>query len=280
MTRPVHLDEFRWVNSGQVAGWGKANRPDGRKWTGTVHRPGCHRLGANAVQLDLDRVNALELQTCRQCGGDGMPIRSPSASKDAVPQKLALAAEPEVTVEPEAMDELEQVPLDLAEPPAVAADVTECLERLASSPRYPLRELLQHPVPKTTGIYALWRDTELLYVGISTRVPTDTVNRRAAGVQGRLRTYYDAWPTADFVLSVVLRYLVPGFSAEQLEAMGRGALGKNEIRSIVRVWLYEHVDLQAVTADAKTAAAAERVAMRYGIGDFGPPLLNGGGRTK
>ena len=46
-------------------------------------------------------------------------------------------------------------------------------------------------IPISTGVYAIWLDTQLLHVGISWKDPRTTNNKNAKGVFGRLRTYYD-----------------------------------------------------------------------------------------
>ena len=46
-------------------------------------------------------------------------------------------------------------------------DVAACIARLAEADRHLLRELPRLDVPRMSGIYALWVDDELLYIGIA-----------------------------------------------------------------------------------------------------------------
>jgi hypothetical protein len=59
---------------------------------------------------------------------------------------------------------------------------------LASAQRPYLRDLPELNVPRLPGIYALWFQNELLYVGIARVDPGTTINPQAAGVAGRLST--------------------------------------------------------------------------------------------
>jgi hypothetical protein len=72
---------FVWANREQMAKWGKADRPEGGRWTGTVHRQGCRMLGMRGgtiVRLTHDQLHpappAAPPQTCMKCGGDGKPF--------------------------------------------------------------------------------------------------------------------------------------------------------------------------------------------------------------
>jgi hypothetical protein len=71
---------FVWANLEQIAKWGSADRPEGVRWTGTVHRAGCPMLGARGgtvVRLTHDQLFPADPsqrpQTCLRCGGDGRP---------------------------------------------------------------------------------------------------------------------------------------------------------------------------------------------------------------
>ena len=66
-------------------------------------------------------------------------------------------------------------------------DVAACIARLAEADRHLLRELPHLDVARMPGIYALWVDEELLYIGIARVDPGSTNNARAAGVAGGSR---------------------------------------------------------------------------------------------
>jgi hypothetical protein len=68
-------------------------------------------------------------------------------------------------------------------------DIAACLERLASTPRCFLRDLPALDVPRLPGIYALWFEDELLYVGIARKDPAlRTTHRRLVWRGGSQRT--------------------------------------------------------------------------------------------
>lgn len=64
-----------WINTGQVDKWGNAFRPEGVRWTGTVHREWCSQLGEDRRRLTPTQIDATGVQTCITCGGDGKPIK-------------------------------------------------------------------------------------------------------------------------------------------------------------------------------------------------------------
>lgn len=149
------------------------------------------------------------------------------------------------------------------------------LEHLVASPRAPLRDIATGGVPRTTGIYALWHDTELLYVGISKRDPADTDNPQAAGLYGRLNTYRRARLTTEVAIGATLRYVVPHLTPDQLAGLEAGRLRMRDVQTITRQWISDHITYSAVACPAADAASAEREALRIGLPGAGRPAFNG-----
>src|SRR4051812_21182233 len=87
-------EEFCWINAGQMAKWGKADRPEGGTWSGTVHREHCSMLGDRRLRLDLAEVCERRLQSCVRCGGDGRPLGEPGAARLARPPESRTAGNP------------------------------------------------------------------------------------------------------------------------------------------------------------------------------------------
>jgi hypothetical protein len=78
---------FVWANLEQMPKWGGADRPEGVRWTGTVHRAGCPMLGARGgtvVRLTHEQLfqppPGQSPQTCLKCGGDGKPYAASAGS--------------------------------------------------------------------------------------------------------------------------------------------------------------------------------------------------------
>ena len=68
------------------------------------------------------------------------------------------------------------------------------------------------------------RFSQLLYVGMSYRKPSETKNKNARGVFGRLRTYYDGRRTSDFMRDLCDRFVTPYLTADELALLARGEL--------------------------------------------------------
>ena len=79
-------------------------------------------------------------------------------------------------------------------------------------------------VTTSTGVYTIWLGAQLLYVGISWKKPSDTTNKNAKGVFGRLKTYYDGRRTSDLMLALCDRFVTPLLTSSELSALGRGEL--------------------------------------------------------
>lgn len=150
----------------------------------------------------------------------------------------------------------------------------EVLEQLATGPRTLLRDLASASLPERPGIYALWRNDALLYVGISRVDPERTRNPQAAGLPGRLNTYRLCRITSDFALGCALRYVIPSLNAGQLEELAAGAFGQKELQPIVQRWVWENITFSAVITPAGQAIEVERGARREGLPGVGPPGIN------
>jgi hypothetical protein len=153
----------------------------------------------------------------------------------------------------------------------VTDDILGCL---AEGTRFPLRDVAQAALAKLPGIYALWHDGDLLYVGIARVDPKDTNNPQAAGVPGRLNTYRRCRLTSDFALGCALRYVIPHLSDEQRSSLGDGTMTMRHLPAQVRDWVWTHVTFSAVTSDAPLAIAAERIVRSNGLPGVGLPAFN------
>jgi len=156
----------------------------------------------------------------------------------------------------------------------VTATAEEVLAELAVQPRHPLDFVTARDVPRTTGIYALWHEDELLYVGIATKDPAATANPQAAGVAGRLDTYRRCRLTTDFAIAVAFRFVVPSLPPPTLSRLADGSIGVREIHRITKAWVAEHVTFAARRAEPGIARVAETIARRSGLPGTDPPSFN------
>lgn len=143
-------------------------------------------------------------------------------------------------------------------PPKTGVD--DVLLDLSSGQRHLLEDLPTLGVTRTTGIYALWLDDELLYVGISYREPATTSNPRARGVAGRLATYRQGSLTNEFVLAVMFRWVIPQLTPVELEQLSTGALAMAGIRARTRAWIRLNITFSAVGCTADVARSTEPIA--------------------
>jgi hypothetical protein len=158
--------------------------------------------------------------------------------------------------------------------PAMSAEVRQCIGRLAQAPKLPLRALGALEVPRATGIYALWFEAELLYVGIARKDPASTSNPQAAGIAGRLSTYRNARLTSDFTIAVAFRFIVPYLTAMDRDSLATGDVGIRQMHSRTKAWISEHLTFSAAEAPAALAAATETAARRHGLPGSAPPAFN------
>ncbi len=158
--------------------------------------------------------------------------------------------------------------------PAMSGEVRECIGRLAQAPKLPLRALGELDVPRRTGIYALWFESELLYVGIARKDPDSTSNPQAAGIAGRLSTYRNARLTTDFTIAVAFRFIVPYLTAADRNALATGDAGIRQMHSRTKAWISKHVTFSAAEAPASLAAATETAARRHGLPGSASPAFN------
>jgi hypothetical protein len=91
-------------------------------------------------------------------------------------------------------------------------------EQLASGPLRMFADWPDPVLPKgPPGIYTLWADTKLLYVGISYKDAKDTTNPQAAGVWGRLSVHAKARRTSDLMVALGDRFVIPNLTPSELE---------------------------------------------------------------
>ena len=118
------------------------------------------------------------------------------------------------------------------------------------------------------GVYTVWRKGEFLYVGISWQ---DRPGSR--GLFGRLDQHAAGRRSGDqFCLYVCDRFIVPTLTGEQLQGVGDGSVGLDQLtRSFVR----SNLDYRAVhTESGDRARAIEAAVRRDGLPGAGLPVLN------
>jgi hypothetical protein len=125
------------------------------------------------------------------------------------------------------------------------------------------REWPNAAVPRAAaGVYTIWRDTQLIYVGMS------------GNLFDRLRSHASGRRAGDqFCVYVCDRLVVPRLAPSELEELGAGRLSLDATtRDFIKACLSFRF---MVTRDAAEARRIEQQ-LRCGAADFGTPFLNPG----
>jgi hypothetical protein len=125
-----------------------------------------------------------------------------------------------------------------------------------------------------TGVYTLWDEGRLLYVGISYKDPHKTANRDAKGIRGRLSTYLNNRLDSDFALKILFRRIVPSLPQEDLADLEAGNIDLEKLRALVRKYIDERVTFRTWRCDGDTARRVESHIRRNGLGKVGQPVFN------
>ena len=150
----------------------------------------------------------------------------------------------------------------------------DVFEQLEAGPTVAMGGLLAAEggeITTSPGVYTIWLDEQLLYVGISRTDPRETANKNAKGVFGRLKTYYDGRRTNDLMLALCDRFVTPHLTAGELTALGRGELDLNRM---TRTFAHERLMIRAHECSGKDAGNIERIIRRQGLPSGGLPLFN------
>jgi hypothetical protein len=129
------------------------------------------------------------------------------------------------------------------------------------------------------GVYAIWRDETLVYVGMAGRsLTTDRIETLRAGgttITGlfqRLRSHQSGRRSGDqFCVYVCDRLVLPTLTPAQLGQVGTGDLS---LDALTRLFIHQHLTYRWLeTRDGAEAYRLEGLACRGEIGS-GRPLLN------
>lgn len=126
-------------------------------------------------------------------------------------------------------------------------------------------------VPKTPGIYTIWRGSDFLYVGIAGRGASGQTSR---GLWGRLNSHASGRRSGDqFCTYVCDRLLLPTL-AGRLHEVGDGRLS---LDALTRTFIRNELEFRlAATPSHSKAQQLENQIKRAGLPVVGRPLLNPG----
>ena len=154
--------------------------------------------------------------------------------------------------------------------------IAEALAALEEGALFPFRDW-PHELPRAAGVYSIWLDGALLYVGMAGRGRNaDELATRAAlgkvGLADRLASHASGRRSGDqFAVYVCDRLVLPTLSREQIEAVAEGAAS---LDTITRDYIRGHLAFRFVAVpDGPSAHALERRARRGEL-RAGVPRLN------
>jgi len=157
---------------------------------------------------------------------------------------------------------------------------TEILKLLESDPLYSFAEWPIPTLPNVAaGIYAIWKETEFVYVGIAGHGWSETKiakmreeGERNKGLRQRLQSHRNGRRGGDqFCLYVFDRFVLPNLSPEQISA---AASGVGIMDQLTQEFIQSQLTYRFVEViDGLTALRIERL-IRSGRFNAGKPLLN------
>ena len=120
------------------------------------------------------------------------------------------------------------------------------------------------------GVYTVWREEQLLYVGMGGR--NGVVLGVSGGLRNRLRSHWSGRRSGDqFCVYLCDRLLLPALTDAQRAAVGEGQLS---LDGLVRDFVRAHLSYRFTVVESSTEALAiELHVQRHGLGGM-HPLLN------
>ena len=152
--------------------------------------------------------------------------------------------------------------------------VTQDLSGLETGPLHLFGEWDNSPAPRgPTGVYTVWRGDEFVYVGISYRDATETTNKAARGLWGRLSSHASGRRSGDqFCIYICDRFVLRTLSAADIDNVAEGSLS---LDALTREYIRTHLAYRfLVTPTGGEARNLERVIQRGGLPSGRRPLLN------
>ena len=159
------------------------------------------------------------------------------------------------------------------------ADATALSALNRTGPLFRFRDWPNPVIPLVAaGVYTIWRGDDFIYVGMAGRGLSEdgaratTENGGRKGLADRLASHASGRRSGDqFCVYVADRLVLPGLAADEIAAIGKGALS---LDTKVREYVREHLAYRfTVTRDGVSAFELER-AIQGGAMSPGKPILN------
>ena len=143
------------------------------------------------------------------------------------------------------------------------------------SPRFRFSDWPNADLPSVAaGVYAIWRNTDLIYCGMSGRDidSSNTDKRSRAGLVTRLQSHASGRLSGDqFCVYVANRLVIPKITPEQLPLFASGEL---RLDHLTKDYIHQYLEYQYVIVDTGAEAFALEDECRRGDVFGVKPLLN------
>jgi len=152
------------------------------------------------------------------------------------------------------------------------------LDTLENGGSYPFNDW--STIPRIcAGVYTIWRDQELIYVGMSGRSMTAesitehrTANLRARGLSTRLKAHASGRRSGDqFCVYVGDRLVLPTLKNNNIEEIANGKLSFDKL---IRDYIHENLTFRFVETENDKIAYELENAIKGGVLEAGKPFLN------
>ena len=121
------------------------------------------------------------------------------------------------------------------------------------------------------GVYAIWADGSLLYIGMSWRDHRE--DPRAKGVHSRLASHASGRRSGDqFNVYICDHFVIPELAHDQLQDLRDG---KRILDQLTKGYIRTHLEFSVwIAPGGQTARDVEHELRAIGLPEFGRPLLN------
>ena len=143
---------------------------------------------------------------------------------------------------------------------------------LGNGPRHRFRDWPVAEVPfGPAGVYAIWADGSLLYIGMSWRDHRE--DPRAKGVYSRLASHASGRRSGDqFNVYICDHFVIPDLAHDQLQDLRDG---KRILDQLTKGYIRTHLEFSVwIAPGGQTARDVEHELRATGLPEFGRPLLN------
>jgi hypothetical protein len=154
------------------------------------------------------------------------------------------------------------------------------IARLIGGTRYHFRDGLCTDLPLAMpGIYAIWQDGELLYIGIAGRAwKSDPNPTKMKGVKDRLDSHHKGKRSGStLALAIWDRFITPSLSSEEIIELRHGTLQPDRM---TKAYIQEHLSYTFITISSYSEARRIEDRIRLGETSAGTPTLNPQKRSK